>query len=122
MSGSAVPPRYFVGWDVGGWNCDRNAKSRDAVLILDEPLRIVGGSWRGNLRDAINEADTTREFVGGLFKLCAAGPVQDGAPPSRFLRERCTLSPFIEDYSCVYEWARINRYTRPLLPRGIRLA
>ena len=27
---AAAPAEYFIGWDVGGWNCDKNAKSRDA--------------------------------------------------------------------------------------------
>jgi hypothetical protein len=22
---------FFIGWDVGGWNCDDNSKSRDAL-------------------------------------------------------------------------------------------
>jgi len=28
---------YSIGWDVGGWNCDHNATSRDAIVILNEP-------------------------------------------------------------------------------------
>jgi hypothetical protein len=26
---------FFIGWDVGGWNCDKNRESRDALVILD---------------------------------------------------------------------------------------
>lgn len=62
----------YIGWDVGGWNCDRNAKSRDAIVILDEKLKIVGKPWRGNLRDDINNAATTREWIGALFSRCKA--------------------------------------------------
>lgn len=25
-----------IGCDVGGWNCDQNSASRDAIVILDE--------------------------------------------------------------------------------------
>ena len=41
---------HFLGWDVGGWNCDKNGKSRDAIVILNQNLEIVGKPWRGNLR------------------------------------------------------------------------
>lgn len=33
---------FFIGWDVGGWNCDKNGTSRDAIVILDDTLAIVG--------------------------------------------------------------------------------
>ncbi len=46
----ATPSSYFVGWDVGAWNCDKNGTSRDAIVILDEQRVIVGEPWRGNLR------------------------------------------------------------------------
>lgn len=64
---------YSIGWDVGGWNCDRNAKSRDAIIILNENLGIVGKPWRGNLRQTINEATTSRDWVSQLFDLCDNG-------------------------------------------------
>ena len=63
---------YAVGWDVGGWNCDRNPNSRDALVILDPDLQIVGQPWRGNLRALINEALSTREWINALFALCEA--------------------------------------------------
>ena len=67
------PPRaFFVGWDVGGWNCDKNPTSRDAVVVLDETLAIVGRPWRGNLRRQINAAANTRDWVTALFTVCAA--------------------------------------------------
>ena len=64
---------YAIGWDVGGWNCDRNPNSRDAIVILDPELQIVGLPWRGNLRSLINEAQSTRQWIDGLFALCKAG-------------------------------------------------
>ncbi|MGC9530192.1 MAG: hypothetical protein ACP5G2_06275 [Candidatus Bipolaricaulaceae bacterium] len=65
-------PRCFVGWDVGGWDCDHNPRSRDAIVILNADLRIVGGPWRGNLRRAINAARTPRQWLKALFTHCQA--------------------------------------------------
>ena len=79
MSERTQPIRFFVGWDVGGWNCERNPKSRDALVILDASANLVGRPWRGNLARTINESDTTRDWVDTLFGLCGAdlptGPV-----------------------------------------------
>lgn len=70
----AHPLKYFIGWDVGGWNCDKNGKSRDALVILDAGLNIVGQPWRGNLRAAINEAADSVDLIKFLFALCNAIP------------------------------------------------
>ncbi|WLD11906.1 hypothetical protein [Planctellipticum variicoloris] len=49
---------YFVGWDVGGWNCDKNPNSRDALAVLTVndagDLSVVGQVARGNIRHDIN--------------------------------------------------------------------
>ena len=63
---------YFIGWDVGGWNCDKNSRSRDAIVILDGSRQIVGTSWRGNLRVTINDATNTGDWLQRLFGLCEA--------------------------------------------------
>lgn len=72
--GSAVmhAQQYFIGWDVGGWNCDRNPSSRDALVILDADGAIVGSAWRGNLARTISDAGTTRDWICALFALCKA--------------------------------------------------
>jgi len=70
MSGTLQPTSFFIGWDVGGWNCDKNGKSRDAITILDANREIVGRPWRGNLRTTINEAENTRDWLERLFSLC----------------------------------------------------
>ncbi len=48
---------YYIGWDVGGWNCDGNRRSRDALCALTgdtwDTLTLVGVPWRGNLRGAL---------------------------------------------------------------------
>ncbi|MFM7295936.1 MAG: hypothetical protein ACKO4Q_01780, partial [Planctomycetota bacterium] len=47
---------FFLGWDVGAWNCDRNPRSRDALcaLVADgSRFRLVGKTWRGNLRELL---------------------------------------------------------------------
>lgn len=79
MSCAAQTSSYYIGWDVGGWNCDKNGTSRDAMVILDDELNIVGTPWRGNLRYAINEATGSDEWVSKLFALCKA-PNSSGRP------------------------------------------
>ncbi len=63
---------FFIGWDVGGWNCDKNSESRDAIVILDDALDIVGKPWRGNLRVCIAAAATTCGWLRALFTKCGA--------------------------------------------------
>ncbi|MBR0831353.1 DUF429 domain-containing protein [Bradyrhizobium manausense] len=59
-----------VGWDVGGWNCDNNRDSRDALVIVDAHGELLGQPWRGNLRHVINEAASTAEFLAKIFDHC----------------------------------------------------
>ena len=66
------PGAFFIGWDVGGWHCDNNRKSRDAIVILDTKRSIVGTPWRGNLRTWINGARTSEAWLHALFSLCGA--------------------------------------------------
>lgn len=63
---------YYIGWDVGGWHCDRNPNSRDALVILDAERALVGSPWRGNLRKIINRAGCATEWIAELFSLCQA--------------------------------------------------
>jgi hypothetical protein len=56
-----------IGWDVGGWNCNKNAKSRDALVVLNRQAQPLGLPWRGNLRQAINDAAA---FLAKNFSLC----------------------------------------------------
>jgi hypothetical protein len=65
---------YYIGWDVGGWNCDKNANSRDAVAILDADLNLVGEPWRDNLRNTINAAADSTDWINRMFDLCKAVP------------------------------------------------
>ncbi|GAB7529189.1 DUF429 domain-containing protein [Pseudomonas sp. 3A(2025)] len=60
----------LIGWDVGGWNCDNNPKSRDALVVLNAERQIMGKPWRGNLRSTINASSTTKAFVHSLLALC----------------------------------------------------
>lgn len=64
---------FFIGWDVGGWNCDKNGRSRDAIVILNSQRAIVGTPQRTNLRERIAKSNTTTEWLGQLFELCDAG-------------------------------------------------
>lgn len=61
---------YYIGWDVGGWSCDKNQNSRDAIVILNEKAEKVGHPWRGNLKALLNEADTCNDLAQGLFQKC----------------------------------------------------
>lgn len=72
MKLGAASTSFFIGWDVGGWNCDDNRKSRDAIVILDESLVIVGNPWHGNLRKCIAAATTSRDWLKALFANCKA--------------------------------------------------
>lgn len=80
MSGQGQSFAWFIGWDVGGWNCDKNGKSRDAIVILDANRAIVGRPWRGNLRSTLNSAPNPEAFVAALFALCGA-PAKAGDNP-----------------------------------------
>lgn len=73
------PPAFFLGWDVGGWNCDNNGASRDAIVILDAHHSIVCKPWRGNLRSSIHAARTSRGWIEVLFALCGAQEPQGSA-------------------------------------------
>jgi len=101
---------WFVGWDVGGWNCDRNRNSRDALAVLsrqDDRLTACGEIFRGNIRQQINEFDTLVEIINerceteiiaddsitlaidtplgmsnALVALLTGGPIPDTIPPS----------------------------------------
>lgn len=72
MTQPYLAPSFYIGWDVGGWNCDKNGKSRDAIVVLDAALQIVGKPWRGNLLTTINAATGSEAFINALFALCGA--------------------------------------------------
>ena len=72
MSEQTSPVHYLIGWDVGGWNCDNNPTSRDALVILDAERNLIGTPWRGNLRTSINAASTARDWLRALFAYCRA--------------------------------------------------
>jgi predicted nuclease with RNAse H fold len=63
---------FAIGWDVGGWNCDKNPQSRDSIVILDSTGSIVGVPWRNNLRKELNSANNSQEWIESLFRLCQA--------------------------------------------------
>lgn len=70
MSTPAKPQRYSIGWDVGGWLCSRNPRSRDALVILDADGYLLGTPWRGNLSRSIQDATCSRDWLAALFALC----------------------------------------------------
>jgi len=70
---------YFVGWDVGGWNCARNPRSRDALVILNAEGVLLGSVWRGNLAATIIQSATTGDLIESLFRLCGCDLPHDPA-------------------------------------------
>ena len=60
----------FVGWDVGGWNCDKNRNSRDALVVVDSAGSRIGQPWRGNLRQTLNAAKNSADFRAAILQLC----------------------------------------------------
>ena len=56
---------YYVGWDVGAWYCDKNAHSRDAIVVLNENKNIVA-SWRGVVRRELKK-NNIHEFLNEFF-------------------------------------------------------
>lgn len=61
--------KYYIGWDVGAWNCDKNKSSRDGIVILNEDGGIIGKK-RCSLRDLINRSETYQQFLTNLFYEC----------------------------------------------------
>lgn len=67
---TAYEDQVFIGWDVGGWNCDKNPNSRDALVVLDGSGALIGQPWRGNLRQTLNSATTAADFLSAILSLC----------------------------------------------------
>lgn len=66
--------RLFLGWDVGGWHCDRNKASRDALAVtavVDGEVSLIGRPWRGNLRALLMDK-TGAALIDGMLRLCGA--------------------------------------------------
>jgi hypothetical protein len=62
---------YFVGWDVGGWNCEKNKNSRDALAVLGDTgggLKLCGKPYRGNIRPEINRYSNLPDIVNAACK------------------------------------------------------
>lgn len=72
--------RLFVGWDVGGWHCDRNRESRDALVVLtlgtDGQPTLAGKAWRGSLRSTLM-SHKGFDLVRAMLRHCDVG--LDGA-------------------------------------------
>ena len=102
---------YFLGWDVGGWNCDKNGKSRDAIVILNQNVEIVGKPWRGNLRVPIKDMIGS-QATKGIHTVAKFAPRR----PSRGVWADCIGLTAIEGYpsACKYSatimalWSRFR--------------
>lgn len=90
MDGEAL----LIGWGVGGWDCDRNARNRDTVVVLDADRDILGQPWRRNLRRTINASGTTDDWIAGLLDRWTTGAVRHrpvGAPDRGRARHLCPI-------------------------------
>ena len=59
---------YYVGWDVGAWNCSggKNPQSHDAIAVFDKDFNFVScglGNIKASLLDSTNFADFLSKFV-----------------------------------------------------------
>src|ERR1035441_9363038 len=67
----------FLGWDVGAWNCDKNARSRDALCALkatSNGLAVVGIPFWGNLRETLVRYEGQR-LIDEMLRLVKAQSV-----------------------------------------------
>ncbi len=74
-----IPQACYIGWDVGAWNCEKNANSRDALVVLNPQGELVGKPWRGNLRDTIAAAVSYADWLLTVAKLCQFDDATKGA-------------------------------------------
>lgn len=74
-----APQACYIGWDVGAWNCEKNANSRDALVVLNQQGQLVGKPWRGNLRDTIAAAASYTDWLLTVAKLCQFDDATKGA-------------------------------------------
>jgi predicted nuclease with RNAse H fold len=64
--------RYFVGWDVGAWNCRRTSGSQDALVVLaseNSTPKLCGRVFRGPLRSEIAEIESLPRLLGHICEL-----------------------------------------------------
>lgn len=60
--------KYYVGWDVGAWEC-KNRGSRDGILIINEKAQLIGKVFTGNIKDELL-AHESSELISAIFKKC----------------------------------------------------
>ena len=69
---------YYVGWDVGAWYCDKNAHSRDAIVVLDENKVIVASRRR------VVRRELTKNNIHEFLKSARKPQTQFIANPSEY--------------------------------------
>lgn len=53
MKSDAKSLSFFIGWDVGGWNCDNNPNSRDAT---GEQRAVSDLAWPNGIQEELSQA------------------------------------------------------------------
>jgi hypothetical protein len=67
-----LPANYYVGWDVGAWNCD-GGSSRDALVVLEDGTdgpTPTGRPWWSNLRSLLDGGVSGSDLVLAVLDLC----------------------------------------------------
>jgi predicted nuclease with RNAse H fold len=109
--------QYFVGWDVGAWNCRRTSGSQDSFVVLTSDNgtpKLCGRVFRGPLRIEIAEIESLPKL---LLQICELETQADdefvigidtplGLPEAvqwhitreglpRSVEERCSHNPYL---------------------------
>ena len=66
--------KYYVGWDVGAWNCRKASESQDALAILaadGDSLVLKGNLFRGPLRSEIADIKSIEHLLNSHCNLSA---------------------------------------------------
>ena len=61
---------YYIGWDVGAWNCKTSSKSCDALVVLNENGFLEKEPFRGNIKGVLNESNSVEDFLYKLLDKC----------------------------------------------------
>ena len=62
--------KYYVGWDVGAWHCDKNKNSKDAIVIQEENSNEVF-LFYGNVKNFFS-VKSLDDFFKVIFPDCIA--------------------------------------------------
>lgn len=59
--------KYFIGWDVGAWHCEKNQKSKDCICVIEAGSNKVVMEKRKCIRNQFNDCKTVYDFLNKYF-------------------------------------------------------